>query len=270
MTSLGIVGASCLKAALKVWLRCFFWSASQASSFLDAQVTSPARAFVRDAGRYLPQGVLNVYAAYLSSVETPAVAAGKWATSLIHRYVIQSNFLGRKMESLFGAFVSACVGLAQASTAFAKDSVEAFEGKTTLASWRMEAFDAARMLFSYTAVFLLTVLVLFILTARTGARPPATRKAQERVGIANTKSDLSSMSGDSQSQGPSLPASGSTPHIVAIPEENGDDTVLDPSPQPAAPDSTSVEKVSIASSQRGRLRFRNKKPTSSLSENGEK
>jgi hypothetical protein len=160
-SSFGIYGASLLKATGNVCLRLGVWSSVYAYRKLGKMLE-----------RTLPVFPPSVSAVLYDSSESFQGAVAvllkvlRQSARLIWTYFVHSHFVGRKFEDLFFRSTSFVSSSVKQVSRFVKYSVESHEGKIEVDLWRMEAFCTARTLFSYTSVFLLSVLVLFTVLAR--------------------------------------------------------------------------------------------------------
>lgn len=199
--SFGVVAASILKAAIKVWLRCVLWCLAEVYGFLNEHVFFRIWLLANRASESLPEELQSATAvawSYFDHIRDILCAGTKYVVGVpsqfAYRLLLQSNFIGRKVEGLLIALVRICIGVARRSKGFVVDSIDAFEGKLTLVSWRAEAFNTARSLFSYAAVFLLTLLILFSASAKRSRRSSGKESRRQRL-----NSELSSISEDSSS-----------------------------------------------------------------------
>jgi hypothetical protein len=85
---------------------------------------------------------------------------------VVHTLVFESNSVGRLSASAILSVYQRFVRSNEQWNAYIDDLVDRFEGRVEMYSWREEAFDATRALLTYSAIFLLTLLVLFNLYAR--------------------------------------------------------------------------------------------------------
>jgi len=199
--SFGVVAASILKAAIKVWFRCVLWCLSEMYDFLDEHLFFRIWLLANRAIELIPEEVQSaapVTWSYMNKIWEILCLGTKYVVGVpsqfAYRLLVQSNFLGRKVEGLVSALVNACLGVAGRSRGFVVDSIDAFEGKLTVVSWRAEAFNTARSLFSYTAVFLVTLLILFSASAKRSRMSSGKESRRQRL-----RSDMSSISEDSSS-----------------------------------------------------------------------
>jgi len=206
--SIGVVAASILKAAAKVWIRCLLWFSFEAYRYVDAKVFSRTLSLASVTIEYIPEEVRAVFTtalAFAGSCSSYVYTATTYALGLLARklyhLVVQSNFVGRMVEDLFDACAAACATIVWRTKNFAGESIDAFEGKLTLVSWRAEAFNTARSLFSNASVFLVTLLIGFSLSAKR-SRSTSSRKKTKTNGRKHPllKSDISSLSADSSSE----------------------------------------------------------------------
>lgn len=266
--SLGIVAVSVLKAALKVWLRGFLSSVVQVHTFFRVEAFERLRSFLAGLLLLLPEEVRSTCAASVSTVtEATEYAAGNvvWALgsplTQIRSILFESNIVGREVARVLRACVSALDGVAQWLNAYVKDLTITVEGKSSILPWRMEVFDTARLLFMYTAVFLLTVLVMFHISA---PKPRSTPVFESSTKSSPLDSPDTASSEDSDSPLPAEHQSpaGGTRQYEAIPE---DDAVFYTGIAASEPFTPSDEYASGSrTSNRRKLRFRARR-TASLS-----
>lgn len=273
---LGIVGASVLKAVLRVWVRGILWFASRVYTFLRIEVL--ARLWSLLIGlllQVIPEEIRSTcitYVSTLTKLTTHVISTSVWAAvvsvKLIWHILFQSNFVGNEVGRVLWACMAGLSSIARRASDFFEESIEVVEGKATVVAWRTEAFHTARSLFLHTAVFLLSALFLFNLSARK-SRPASTfvieSKSSSTQQGANEpmKSNVSSMSGTSASFGPNQSPAlqhSRTERNAAISE----DAVLDGTDALRMP----ITHESSEGSRRRRFRLRDKRSftsTSSLS-----
>jgi hypothetical protein len=223
--SLGIVALSIFKSAVKVWTRCLLWMISLSYSYVDDKYLSKTESFYLGFVQHLPAQVqkgteLSVgYARH-------AIVLVSWSwrqmISLLYYLFIQSNFIGRSVYFEILAFVGMLQDIYQREHDHFSESINEFEGKAMMISWRQEAFDTARLLFSYSAVFLLALLILFNLSNRVAQNGPAENSPRVTHNPERAfTTAVSSISVDSVSTGPAILPSrsgGGTTHAT-IPED---------------------------------------------------
>lgn len=241
-----IVGISLLKALMKVWFRFALWSTVQAYGVLKETLSSFAP------GTVLPSWVVqltSIPANYGMAIFSSLVRIANESVSVFMRYFVRSNMLGLEAEfivskgyRLYTVFVR---GIMQFMYCFVQDTIQSFEDGSERETWREEAFETARTLFSYTAVFLLTSLILFTLTARRSRHPEPlkTPRTPDGPAIRNQFSNMSSVSDASGVSSSRLRAATYDP----IPEENA--VVVD-SPRSLHLPPGNPDEISISSSTR--------------------
>jgi hypothetical protein len=101
----------------------------------------------------------------------------------IHALMVVSNSVGRVVESIVMSVIGSIVSSYNQWEFYIQSIADQMEGRSELPSWREDAFGTTRALLSYSAVFLLTLLILFNLSAR-HARGPAERTDSEGDGAA--------------------------------------------------------------------------------------
>ena len=180
--SMGIVGFSVLKAAIKVWVRAGLWYSLQLGVFLKGTFWPDDLFAVMSS--LIPEQVSNTLNVFLAAVyeginyvaNAVAYVSGGSAEMALDGFV-RSHSAGRIFLSVGGSCVDFIKEVWNDTTTCVYATLQGFEGKVSIVSWRTEAFATAKMLFSYTAVFLLTALVLFNLSAknrRYTKKPPKT------------------------------------------------------------------------------------------------
>jgi hypothetical protein len=98
--------------------------------------------------------------------------------ALFRRIALESNSVGKLIERLTLAAYGGGAHYYLSWNRFVNDVVDRNEGRLEMHSWREDAFNTTRTLLSYSAIFLLTLLFLFNLSAQQGrssALPPASR-----------------------------------------------------------------------------------------------
>ena len=84
----------------------------------------------------------------------------------LHRVLFQSNSVGQLLESIVISMFHGVTSTFSIWNVFVNDVVDRYEGRQAMLSWREDAFRTTRILLSYSAVFLLTLLLLFNLSAK--------------------------------------------------------------------------------------------------------
>lgn len=158
--SIGILSFSIFKSVAKTCVQVFLWYGSEALlPFWEA--------FLQGASKVVAE---NAFFSLLYDSICSAVFACKWTVripvNLTLEYLIRSNFLGLNAERLVRNALYLVFLVINDVHVFCKKATGSFEGRAALLSWRTEAFETAQFIFSYSAVFLLATLILFILSAR--------------------------------------------------------------------------------------------------------
>jgi hypothetical protein len=164
-TSGAIVTFSTVSAIARVWLRWGIWYALQATDclkhlswFLD-YVPKPIQS--------MNATVLSQVSGFLGSTVSICMSVAVFFQHWIVFIFFRSNFVGRAVAALVfqivGIFSYSATAwenyVTNVVTMYADDDVE-------MASWRGDAIDTARPLLTYTAMFLLSILILFNFSAR--------------------------------------------------------------------------------------------------------
>ena len=144
--------------------------------------------------------VLNLY----DSIYDIVARLLSLAVGVAHKLVFESNAVGRLSASAILSVYERFASSNKQWQAYIGDLVDRFEGRVEMYSWREQAFDATRALLAYSAIFLLTLLVLFNLYARK-VRVPDEKGGPEDPALATV-----THSSDSLSASPSLPMTTST------------------------------------------------------------
>lgn len=258
--SVAIVVFSIVKAATKVWVQAGLWSLLQCYRSLSHAFATMWDGISTATLHKLPlQPFEPVYdwLAFISAVFCGAVGSVSCAiwlpAKLALDYIVRSNFVGREIELIIRWSVSVVASPLSRMTRTVCDSMHSFEGVATITTWQDEAFDTARFLFSYSAVFLLTILVLFHFSAR---------RSRMRL-ISDDEQSLGS-SEEGISSSPSNTPSRQQRRIVHSPSSamsSLSDVVI---PEEAAGRSRSSNSSGSSNMKRRMLRFRRKKTQSML------
>lgn len=271
--SFSIVGIGVFKALLKAWMRVGIWLVAKTLVMGKTLLVDATLQIYGRLSSVLPIDGPVHYLQELSSMivsgigKTAAGTSGLARTLLdiFYRLMVKSNFVGRSIAFLVGRCYDALVFLVvtplQPMADFVAESSHRFDAKATMTAWRADAFSTSRVLFSYTSVFLLSVLVLYYLTSKSrdnGKRKTDSVSDSERNDpmepvqeIKNQFSNISSISDDSIRE--SFPRRSKSPH-VAIPED--EELLLSAdSPQAASPGTASTGTMNGL-----KLRLRRKKP----------
>lgn len=158
--SCGIVALSSGKAIALLWTRVGVWYTT-----LGAHSTFRATSSLwKIVGSYVPASVISLRDTIWSAI---AFAVGCIASVvnmvlwLVHTLFIRSNWLGQTIEKLALWTAAAVPYLRDCWNDYIEDLAQVYEGSKGVITWREDAISSARFWLSYTAVFLLTVLVLF-------------------------------------------------------------------------------------------------------------
>lgn len=217
-TSASIVTLSIVKAIACVWLRWCLRYMLLGTHFVkqwlkDVLYDSWDLTWLFDK---VPEPIQATSAAFLSQVSrylTTFVHLGATVALFLQRWFaflfVSSNIVGRGIAQILARIVGAFWYLVSLWDSYVS-SLWAMYGdeNVAIASWRGDAIDTARPLLTYTAVFLLSILVLFNFTART----PDTHKGidGERT-AASASSKVDSDDFEAMSGIASVPAASSTP-----------------------------------------------------------
>jgi hypothetical protein len=181
MTSFGIVALSLLKALSLLGLRAGLW-------FLLVSYNT-ATGWSSSSVKKLQDLIAKMLPAIVGGYHTTAVALWDGTCLLVQevmrvclatpfKFVVQhafrSNWLGRSTETQLLLLVNKV-------TTLSRGAIDAFEGKIEVAPWRVEAFETARTLFAYTAIFLVNALILFSISARQKRRAGKTVRINSRA-----------------------------------------------------------------------------------------
>jgi hypothetical protein len=181
LTSFGIVAISLIKALSRVGLRAVLWfllasynaATGRSSSLVKTMQELGATVLPDVVGDYCDKAVLLWARIFLLVLEVMRVCLAIPFNFVVH-HAIGSNWLGRSAETQL-------VQLFHAATTSARGAIDVFEGKVEVAPWRMEAFETARSLFAYSAVFLVTALILFSISAGQKRRAAKTVRIDSRT-----------------------------------------------------------------------------------------
>ena len=94
----------------------------------------------------------------------------KFITSLIFTIVIDSNPVGKLVEAITTISFKAIPSFSSHWETYLAHVCDVYEGTTAAPSWRIDAVETTKFLLTYTAVFLLTILVLFNASSRASKR----------------------------------------------------------------------------------------------------
>lgn len=105
----------------------------------------------------------------------------KCFTYIFYTGVIDSNPVGKLVEVIATIVVKAIPSLSYHWETYLAHVYDVYEGTTAAPSWRIDAIETTKFLLTYTAVFLLTILVLFNASSRGNKR-----KNEEWDALANS------------------------------------------------------------------------------------
>ena len=256
MASFGIATISIALAMFKAFIRTCIWLTAQLWGLLSKHAVVPLCMKLNSVIQSLPNEAFTATESIVDIVlrTTRAII---WivslVTGLVWRYFFESNIFGQGISRGMYAGVAAVMNTVREANTFVSFSIKSFDGEVILASWRVEAFATARLLFMNTAVFLLVALTLFYLTSRKPTTATASTIKESKIRNAGAGGI------DSNNTVSSAPQIAN--QYATIPEEGMVEVVDLHSFDPV------VENVSVdgttATSRRRRFRFRNAKVSSS-------
>jgi hypothetical protein len=181
MTSFGIVALGVIKALSRLGLRALLWfllvsynaATSRSSTLVKTMQDLGAKVLPSVVGDYR-NIVVPLWARTCLLVQGTMRVCLAIPLNFVLQHAVRSNWLGRSAEAQL------LLLLHEASTS-ARGAIDAFEGKIEVAPWRMEAFETARTMFAYTAIFLVTALILFSLSASQKRRAAKTVRIDSRM-----------------------------------------------------------------------------------------
>lgn len=168
--SLSIVAIGIVKAVVKAWLRMLLLAAFRAFrevrdvlfGWMDGAITWHTRL-------PLPPGCRTAWS-LLTYGWVAVFRVLQYLLDILVASIVRSNFVGREAEyfalRLWGLTTHFARRVMNQWIGLAQDSGDDLDAELTRVSWRVEAFDTAGTLFTYTAVFLLLVLLLFTVATK--------------------------------------------------------------------------------------------------------
>jgi hypothetical protein len=209
--SASILGFSVLKAATKAWIRAGLWCLFRLLVLLRDNCWPDD---LLSAGySMVPQPVLYTWGVLLSlvySVIHHATSALAYVTiypaGSILLHLVRSNFVGRASLRILGSSLGSVAAFPRDAMSFISTAIEGFDS-TSIVSWRTEAFATSETLFSYTAIFLLAILVLFNLSAKSRLQAKKPKQSENLTTVATThtshlRTEVSSLSVDNDDYAP--------------------------------------------------------------------
>lgn len=222
LTSGAMVVLAILKASLIVFLRWLVWQISiplcysrDSISFSYSRVAVYLGSIVDREGS-LVGGIMGA----ISNGVSMGLGAVTFAvTSLLqgtYYIMFQSNVFGYYIWKLLTQLMQPFIYCASAVVTFVESSIDASEGRMEVTTWREDAFSSTRFLLTHSGVFLLVLLTLYNLFARS-ARSKNTCDPRE------SSDELLSVSGseDSKKGSPSVGLPGLQESSSGSPESEG-------------------------------------------------
>jgi hypothetical protein len=170
--TVAIVGFSVVTALSKVFLRATLWVILQVYVYMtNLYFDSP------DVPRWWWLDLIRIPAKELSAKVIasawPTVQRLKWLGSTVltlsRRCFLRSNSIGRHLDftisHVYRLVWATATRLSGHAVRTVEDAARGFEETTDTISWRIEAFETARTLFTYTGCFLVLLLILSTLAA---------------------------------------------------------------------------------------------------------
>jgi hypothetical protein len=172
ISSFGMVFLSLLKASVLVSVRWAIWESSLILDISNRQMRSAMTQLITK----LPESLVTTPGPIRTGFETisPYIGSGletmnSAVVALMNRLsslLIESNSLGGSIWAALAMAVQKVMLCINVLSGFVDTSIGAYEGRLTVATWREDAFGVSRSLLTNTGVFLLVLLILFNLTAK--------------------------------------------------------------------------------------------------------
>lgn len=158
----------------------------------------------------------------------------KCFTYLFYFGLIDSNPVGKLIETIVTISFTAIPSFGSHWETYLAHVSDVYEGTSVAPNWRIDAIETTKFLLTYTAVFLLTILVLFNASSRGNKR-----KNDEWGALANSVS-LSNLKETTNSRGTSTCFDRGTGSILSSTDENCNSSAV---PEPQMNDSSSPLKL---------------------------
>jgi len=272
--SFGIYAFSVIMAGTKVWFRALLWSTSHTISFMRDIAWTRICTALQHISETFPSPIVRAIDLLSHLYFHMVFFFGKFASWIallpaqwVYLNMIRSNIVGLTVEFWYRRVTALLSASINDVKSFFQYSVDSFGGNVPTEPWRAEAFDTASLLFSYTAVFLVTTLLLFNLSASMRRNSLKLESAyspkSEQQAEPNLDAQISSLS-DDEDAAKYITSNSSRSVKMPIPEHE----VFGGTPADTAaffPDRTPGNDASSSSSGRKRLRrlrFRRKKAQS--------
>jgi len=164
-----IVAFSVGKGIIKVFIRVLTWNSIRALglvnnllsityAFMEAQLPSIITANV-SLGASFTFGFISWTIHYIIQILC-------FVFQLIRLALLRSNKIGMSLEWIVSGMIRAIPPLQSNWNNYVENVLAVYQDSQTIPAWRYDAIKTARLLFSYTAVFLITILILFNFTSR--------------------------------------------------------------------------------------------------------
>jgi hypothetical protein len=156
IASASMVGMGIVKSAFFKFLQWLVWQVYSLSGLFRGWMPS------------LPEAIANPVSALFTAISS--------VLSWTEEVLLNSNVVGRNFLTVLGFFWRFFHGFYDRCTLYVDHTIDIYQGIAISTPWREDAFVATRAMFSYSATFLLVLLLLFSLSA-----------SQARNADANTK-----------------------------------------------------------------------------------
>lgn len=167
MIAIGVIKASVISL-----LRWFIWRSTVLAGVLTAQL-GPLQQWIIDSLPDEATSAIEVLAglAYQGLLFTAGIVMA--GLRLLWAVIIESNIIGQSLwKALHPFFDSFAMGW-NAASMFGHSSLAAYDGSMDLPTWRDDVRSSIRFLLSYSGIFLVAVVLMFILFARSSRSYPS-------------------------------------------------------------------------------------------------
>lgn len=166
-----LVAVGFLTASSTSALRWLIWKSAVVASFLAESLASSRDGIIKR----FPVGVISASTIVFNMVGKAALYSVSKSTAAIRWFfiaLVDSNFVGRAFHKVFLRLGRPISFVYEKLSSFTRSSMDMYEGRMKVPLWREDACSSTRNLLSYTAVFLLVVVILFELFARSTRHSP--------------------------------------------------------------------------------------------------
>ena len=171
-SSSSMVALSILQASSVVLLRWAIWQSSVILGFANQTIGSAWSLAMEVPPESIAEALsvtsntagsaLGIVSAWIAAM----AAAGTSVLNAVYTLLIESNLVGQTIWLVITSIGNPFAALFSALASFVGTSIDSYEGRVKVPTWREDAFHSTRFLLAHSGVFLLVLLAIFNLSAK--------------------------------------------------------------------------------------------------------